>query len=259
MRPALMAPFVLVGCQPLVATQSGDSGPSTSSPVTSPTTTARAIPQGEPEEAREYRAELIRSLAREIHDGRVLDAMGRVPRHLFMPRATVWRAYVDDPAPIGHGQTISQPLIVAIMTQALDLQGGERVLEIGTGSGYQAAVLSLLVSEVYTIEVVSDLADEARSRLQTLGYANVQVRDGDGYGGWPEQAPFDRIIVTAAPEEVPQELFDELAEGGILVIPVGPNGWKQRLLRFRKLNGHVSREDLGPVAFVPMVPGTSAR
>jgi protein-L-isoaspartate(D-aspartate) O-methyltransferase len=254
MRPRVLAPLVLLGCQPLTASQAGDGGPGISSPAASPVA-VRGLVRGDTDEAREYRAELVLGVAREVRDARVLDAMGRVPRHLFVPGVSIWRAYVDQAAPIGHGQTISQPLVVAIMSEAHDLHGRERVLEIGTGSGYQAAILSLLASEVYTIEVVKDLAEEARVRLETLGYANVHVRAGDGYKGWPEQAPFDRIIVTAAPEEVPRVLFDELAEGGILVAPVGPNGWRQRLLRYRKIDGRVSSEDLGPVAFVPMVPG----
>jgi protein-L-isoaspartate(D-aspartate) O-methyltransferase len=162
---------------------------------------------------------------------------------------------VDLPAPIGHGQTISQPTVVALMTEALELRGRERVLEIGTGSGYQAAILSLLASEVYTIEIVSDLADEARARLSQLGYSNVHVRAGDGYRGWPEQAPFERILVTAAPDVMPGALLDQLVEGGALVGPVGPTHAMQRLLRYRKKDGRISSEDLGAVRFVPMVQG----
>jgi len=210
---------------------------------------------GESEEARTYRAELVRELAGEIKDKRVLDAMGRVSRHLFVPGISIRRAYWDAPAPIGYGQTISQPTVVAIMTEALELRGHERVLEIGTGSGYQAAVLSLLASDVYTIEIVKELAEEARARLVRLGYLNVHVRAGDGYKGWPEHAPFDRVIVTAAPAEVPQALLDQLRDGGILVAPVGSSDWTQRLLRYRKIGSHISQEDLGAVQFVPMVTG----
>jgi protein-L-isoaspartate(D-aspartate) O-methyltransferase len=249
-RPLFIAPLVLFGCQPATASQTGDSG---SRPLSS--ADARASVAGDSDEARAYRAELVRGLAREIKDARVLDAMGRVPRHLFVPGASLARAYMDDPVPIGYGQTISQPAVVAIMTEALELQGRERVLEIGTGSGYQAAILSLLASQVYTIEIVKALAEEARVRLLRLGYANVQVRAGDGYKGWPEQAPFARILVTAAPDEVPRALLDQLAEGGVLVAPVGPSGWTQRLLRYRKVAGRFSTEDLGAVRFVPMVPG----
>src|SRR5262249_12815799 len=150
---------------------------------------------------------------------RVRGAMMRVPRHLFVPGASLEEAYDDAPFPIGHGQTISQPAVVAVMTEALELGGRERVLEGGTGSGSEAAVLSLLSSDVYTIEIVTDLAEIARERLATLGYANVHVRAGDGYAGWPEHAPFDRIIVTAAPPELPRALVDQLAEGGVLVAP----------------------------------------
>jgi protein-L-isoaspartate(D-aspartate) O-methyltransferase len=181
--------------------------------------------------------------------------MERVPRHLFVPGVSLQRAYANYPAPIGYGQTISQPTVVAIMTEALDLTGRERVLEIGTGSGYQAAILSLLASAVYSIEIVPELAEDARLRLLRMGYANVHVRAGDGYKGWPERAPFERILVTAAPDEVPQTLLDQLAEGGVLVTPVGPSGTSQRLLRYRKVRGRTSSEDLGGVRFVPMVRG----
>jgi len=245
-----MAPMVLLGCQSLTGSQALEGDSNTSSPAAS-----RGLLPGDSDEARAYRAELVRGLGSEVRDARVLDAMLRVPRHLFVPRASLWRAYADDAAPIGYGQTISQPTVVAIMTDALELQGRERVLEIGTGSGYQAAILSLLASEVYTIEIVKELAEQARARLLALGYANVHVRAGDGYAGWPDQAPFDRIVVTAAPDELPRTLLGELAEGGILVAPVGPSGWTQRLLRYRKKGGRVSSEDLGGVAFVPMVPG----
>ncbi len=185
---------------------------------------------------------------------RTLDAMRRVPRHLFAPNLTLDKAYEDDPQPIGFGQTISQPRIVATMTDALELSGSEKVLEIGTGSGYQAAVLSLLTKIVFSIEIVPELGEIAKKRLADLGYTNVRVRIGDGYAGWPEEAPFDRIIVTAAPEEMPQALVTQLAEGGTLVAPLGPRGDHQRLLRLRKKNGKVTQEDLGGVRFVPMVP-----
>jgi protein-L-isoaspartate(D-aspartate) O-methyltransferase len=245
MRAFVLALLVLVGCQP--KSQADDSG-SRISPAP-----ARPVVTADSDEARAYRAELVRGLAADVTDARVLDAMGRVPRHLFVPGVPVRRAYVDEPAPIGYGQTISQPTIVAVMTEALELRGSERVLEIGTGSGYQAAVLSLLAAEVYTIEIVDELADEARVRLVRLGYTNVHVRAGDGYKGWPDEAPFDRILVTAAPDELPRALLDQLAEGGVLVAPVGPNGWTQRLLRCRKKGGRISTEDLGAVRFVPMV------
>ncbi len=181
--------------------------------------------------------------------------MARVPRHWFVPGAPLRQAYANRPLPIGFDQTISQPEIVALMTDALELTGRERVLEIGTGSGYQAAVLSLLAAEVFTIELVPELAEGARTRLEQLGFSNVHVRAGDGYRGWPEAQPFDRILVTAAPEEVPRTLLEQLAPGGTLVAPVGPRDRAQSLLRYRRANGRFSREDLGGVQFVPMVHG----
>ncbi|MBI2390016.1 MAG: protein-L-isoaspartate(D-aspartate) O-methyltransferase [Deltaproteobacteria bacterium] len=190
-----------------------------------------------------------------VRDPRVLQAMRKVPRHLFVPGVSVRSAYLDTPLPIGHGQTISQPTVVGMMTEALDLKGGERVLEIGTGSGYQAAILSLLAAEVYSIEIVEPLANEARTRLRELGY-RVEVRAGDGYAGWPDKAPFDRIVVTAAPPQIPKALTDQLAEGGILVLPVGPRYSFQDLVRIRKVKGKLQRESLGAVIFVPMVPAT---
>jgi protein-L-isoaspartate(D-aspartate) O-methyltransferase len=207
----------------------------------------------DPAEARARRAELVNELRFEVQDARVLDAIGRVPRHLFAPRLSLRRAYVNDAEPIGCAQTISQPSVVAIMTEALALRGSERVLEIGTGSGYQAAVLSLLCAEVFTIEVFEELADEAAARLEKLGYRNVRVRAGDGHRGWAEAAPFDRIVITAAPEEVPQRLFDQLADGGILVAPVGSAFGIQSLLRWRKKGDALTSDELGAVTFVPMV------
>jgi protein-L-isoaspartate(D-aspartate) O-methyltransferase len=207
----------------------------------------------DPPEARALRTALVQGLTLVVGDARVLDAMRAVPRHLFVPEAPLEEAYADAPAPIGHGQTISQPSVVAIMTSALALTGSERVLEIGTGSGYQAAVLSLLASDVYSVEIVPELAERARRTLRSLGHANVHVRDGDGYEGWPDEAPFDRILLTAAPGEVPRALFDQLAVGGILVAPVGAEAHEQRLLRYRKQAGRLLREALGDVAFVPMV------
>lgn len=249
-RPILSGPFSIHSGHPPSLLRSDDdgTGPPWERAAHDPT-------PDDPDEARSYREKLVRRLARDVKDARVLETMMRVPRHLFMPEATPRVAYLDVPAPIGYGQTISQPTIVAIMSEALELGGGERVLEVGTGSGYQAAILSVLASQVYTIEVVKELADEARSRLARLGYSNVHVRTGDGYAGWPEEAPFDRILVTAAPEHVPPVLLEQLAEGGVLVAPVGPCGWTQSLLRHRKAGTQVSVEDLGPVQFVPMVPG----
>ena len=187
---------------------------------------------------------------RDIRDPRVLDAMLRVPRHLFVPESLRSQAYTDSPLPIGYEQTISQPYIVAFMTQALDVLPSHRVLEIGTGSGYQAAVLAVLAGQVYTIEIVAPLATRARAALATMGYANVEVRTGNGYLGWPEHAPYDRIMVTAAPDEVPPVLVQQLAIGGLMAIPVGTARQELRILR-RTMNGMESLSTL-PVSFVPM-------
>ncbi|MEJ5378319.1 MAG: protein-L-isoaspartate(D-aspartate) O-methyltransferase [bacterium] len=203
------------------------------------------------------RARMVREQieARGIRDSRVLEAMASVPRHRFVPETEVHRAYEDSPLPIGHGQTISQPFIVAYMCEALELKGHEKVLEIGTGSGYHAAALSLLAKEVYTIEIVEALADEARQRLKRLGYGNVKVIFGDGYKGLPEEAPFDAIVVTAAPPEIPQELLRQLKTGGRMVVPVGRG--EQELLRITRTEQGAKVERLLPVRFVPMVPGKS--
>jgi protein-L-isoaspartate(D-aspartate) O-methyltransferase len=188
--------------------------------------------------------------ARGIDNGAVLDAMRRVPRHRFVPPALASQAYDDTPLPIGHDQTISQPYIVAYMTDLLRVTRHHKVLEIGTGSGYQAAILGELAQEVYTIEIVGALAESARGVLQELGYENVHVRYGDGYQGWPEHAPFDRILLTAAPREVPQPLIDQLADGGRLVAPVG--GWAQEIVILTKRDGRMSEERTIPVRFVPL-------
>ena len=188
--------------------------------------------------------------ARDITSARVLDAMREVPRHLFVPEAQQAAAYGDYPLPIGHDQTISQPYIVAFMTQALEIAPEHRVLEIGTGSGYQAAVLSVLAKDVYTIEIVAPLAERARATLSRLGYANVHVRTGNGYLGWPEHAPFDRIMVTAAPDEVPPALVQQLNVGGLMAIPVGTTTQELRILR-RTATGTETLRTL-PVRFVPM-------
>ena len=187
---------------------------------------------------------------RDIKDPRVLDAMRRVPRHLFVPEPQRRQAYGDHPLPIGYAQTISQPYIVAFMTQALDVAPGHKVLEIGTGSGYQAAVLARLVRAVYTIEIVEPLAERSRATLSELGFSNVHVKAGNGYLGWPEEAPFDRIIVTAAPDEVPPALIAQLKIGGRMAIPVGVESQELRILR-RTPDG-IETIDTLPVRFVPM-------
>ena len=188
---------------------------------------------------------------RDITDPAVLRAMAKVPRHEFLPESQRMLAYTDNPLVIGHGQTISQPYIVALMTEVLELKPGESVLEIGTGSGYQAAVLAEITDKVYTIEILEPLAIRARETLQRLGYANVHTRIGDGYRGWPEYAPYDAIIVTAAPDHIPQPLIDQLAIGGRMVIPVGT--YYQELMLLRKdADGNLTREKVIPVRFVPM-------
>lgn len=189
--------------------------------------------------------------ARRVKDPNVLQVMLTVPRHEFVPLEFLDVAYDDHPLPIGYGQTISQPYIVAWMTELLELKPGEKVLEIGTGSGYQAAVLAELgYGEVYSVEIIPELAESARERLDRLGYA-VQVKQGDGYYGWEEHAPFDAIIVTAAPDHLPSPLVGQLVEGGRLVIPIGPPGFYQTLWKFVKENGDVKAYNLGGVAFVP--------
>lgn len=217
----------------------------------------------DPPEARALRAQLVQEISHHppwpagaSWDFRVLHAVGAVPRHLFIPSATLLDAYADEPYPIGREQTISQPTVVAIMTQALRLDGTQRVLEIGTGSGYQAAVLGRLARAVFSVERIADLAEEARARLALLGADNVFVRTGDGHEGWPEHAPFDRVLITAAPLGVPEAVVHQLGEGGILVAPVG-GGWGQTLMRWRKVRGRIEGEELGPVRFVPMLTGTS--
>ncbi len=193
--------------------------------------------------------------ARGVRNAAVLRAMRTVPRHLFVPPASRSKAYADHPLYIGQGQTISQPYIVAFMSEMLDPRPHHRVLEIGTGSGYQAAVLALLAKEVYTIEIVPDIARRSGELLKQLGCANVFPREGDGYQGWPEKAPFDRIILTAAPPEVPKALTDQLKPGGILVAPVGVQ--RQELVVIEKrLDGTLKKRSSIPVRFVPMVPAT---
>jgi protein-L-isoaspartate(D-aspartate) O-methyltransferase len=192
-------------------------------------------------------------MARDITDGRVLAAMGRVPRHRFVSAALASRAYADHPLPIGEDQTISQPYVVALMTQLLELTGGERVLEIGTGSGYQAAVLAELVREVYTIEILPGLAASASERLRTLGYTNVHARAGDGYRGWPEAGPFDGIMVTAGASRIPPALVEQLAEGGRVVIPVTVQSGHQELIIGHKRRGTLTTRSVTPVRFVPLI------
>jgi protein-L-isoaspartate(D-aspartate) O-methyltransferase len=188
--------------------------------------------------------------ARGVKDPHVLSALLKVERHRFVPKEYLNSAYSDQPLPIGGGQTISQPYIVALMTELLELKGGEKVLEIGTGSGYQAAILAELAQEVYSIEIVESLASGARNRLLELGYKNIKVKAGDGYLGWPEVAPFDAIIITCAPDHIPKPLIEQLKEGGRMVVPVGT--YTQELKRIVKRSGKMETTDVIPVVFVPM-------
>jgi protein-L-isoaspartate(D-aspartate) O-methyltransferase len=188
--------------------------------------------------------------ARGVKDTRVLSAMLRVERHRFVPEEYWNSAYSDQPLPIGEGQTISQPYIVALMTELLELKEGEKILEIGTGSGYQAAILAELAKEVYTIEIIESLASMAKKRLSELGYQNIEAKAGDGYLGWPEFAPFDAIIVTAAPDHIPKPLIEQLKEGGRMVLPVGV--YTQELKKIIKRSGKIETTDIIPVVFVPM-------
>jgi protein-L-isoaspartate(D-aspartate) O-methyltransferase len=190
---------------------------------------------------------------RDIEDPGVLDAMRTVPRHEFVPPDALDAAYEDQPLPIGFGQTISQPYIVALMTQLADVQAGERVLEIGTGSGYQAAVLAELTDGVYTVEIIPQLARRAEAALRRVGYDDVAVRTADGFFGWEEYAPFDAIVVTAAPDHIPPPLVQQLADDGYMVIPVGPPGGYQTLWRVSKEDGEVRSENITDVLFVPLL------
>ncbi|MBX3263179.1 MAG: protein-L-isoaspartate(D-aspartate) O-methyltransferase [Labilithrix sp.] len=209
---------------------------------------------GDPPSAKALRERLVdRVVALGVHDPRVLAVMREVPRHWFVPEHDLERAYGDHPLAIGHDATISQPSLVALMSEALALSGRERVLEIGTGSGYQAAVLCRLARHVHTVEVVPELARRAASTLRALGCKNVDVHTGDGWAGWPAAAPYDRVVVTAAPEVLPPALLDQLVDGGLLVVPVGSQAHDQRLERWRKVGESLYKQDLGAVRFVPMV------
>lgn len=190
--------------------------------------------------------------ARGITDKSLLDAMRKVERHLFVPSDLASRAYADIPLPIGYSQTISQPYIVAFMTEVLNLESSDRVLEVGTGSGYQAAILAEICDTVYTIEIVPELAARAENLLKMLNYDNIKVRKGDGYQGWPEHSPFDAIIVTCSPTHVPEPLVGQLAEGGTMIIPVGEQ-YNQSLVLMEKRKGRLTQKSVLAVRFVPMV------
>ncbi|MCK5655103.1 MAG: protein-L-isoaspartate(D-aspartate) O-methyltransferase [Candidatus Aureabacteria bacterium] len=207
------------------------------------------------EDYEDLRKNMVNSqiISRGVKDEKVINAMLKVKRHLFVPKEYEKYAYRDQPLPIGYSQTISQPYIVAFMTEAAGLKLSDKVLEVGTGSGYQAAVLAEIVDKVYTIEILGPLAKSAKQRLKNLGYKNIYVLCGDGYKGWPEEDPFDVIIVTAAPTEIPEELVKQLKEGGRMIIPVG--SFSQELYRVTKKDGKIEKKSLLPVRFVPMVHG----
>jgi len=211
----------------------------------------------EPDVFARLRVQMVKEqiMARGIKDPRVIAAMMKVPRHLFVPKARQADAYGDYPLPIGAGQTISQPYIVAYMTEVLNLKPEDRVLEIGTGSGYQAAILAELAGEVYTIEIIKTLGKRAEKTLKTFGYKNILVKIGDGYKGWPRKAPFDAVIVTCAPERIPEPLVLQLKEGGRMIIPVGGRGRVQKLVRIVKTGGRLETHAVMYVRFVPMVKG----
>jgi protein-L-isoaspartate(D-aspartate) O-methyltransferase len=189
-------------------------------------------------------------IARGVKDTLVLQAMKKVERHHFVPENLRHLAYADEPLPIGSNQTISQPYIVAYMTEALNLKSGEKILEIGTGSGYQAAVLAEISDSIFTIEIIEKLARQAKKKIKELGYNQILCRTGDGYQGWPEEAPFDCIIVTAAPPHIPETLIDQLKDGGRMIVPVGE--WFQELVLISKINEKIEEKKLIPVRFVPM-------
>ena len=216
--------------------------------------TSRAASWDEPEEMRQRRFEMVRRqiAARGIRDRDVLEAMRSVPRHLFVPQGLQDRAYVDSPLPIDAGQTISQPYVVALMTELLELEPQQRILEIGTGSGYQAAVLSTLVEEVFSIEIKEILYHKATGRLEQLGYRNVRTRHGDGYFGWQEEAPFDGIMITASVDHVPPPLLDQLTDGGKIVLPLGHPFSFQNLVVVTKVGEDYKLRQVTGVLFVPM-------
>jgi protein-L-isoaspartate(D-aspartate) O-methyltransferase len=214
---------------------------------------SRAAAQAARNAYADARARLVESLRRQgIRDVRVLEAIGRVPRHLFVPEAQRAHAYENRPLPIGYEQTISQPYVVAVMTELVEVRPPCKVLEIGTGSGYQAAVLAELGCDVFSIEILEPLASQARERLAALGYARVRVRAGDGYLGWPEEAPFDAIVITAAPPDLPEPLLPQLRVGGRLVAPIGETSGAQELVVVTRTESDFERRSVLPVRFVPM-------
>ncbi len=218
---------------------------------------AATVPSPAADRYAEERSKMVKFqlMGRDITDKDVLAAMERVPRHEFVPEEYRSQAYADHPLPIGYGQTISQPYIVALMTQLLELRPTDKVLEIGTGSGYQAAILAELCKEVYTVEIIKELAEQAEKRLKRLGYTNIHVKHADGYYGWEEHAPYDAIIVTAAPDHIPPPLIAQLKDGGRMVIPVGPPGGYQTLWLVKKSGEQIITRNITGVIFVPLTGG----
>lgn len=239
-----------VACQPGGPSPSPTSGEAPGR-KTDPAGTALSAPTEDPYIDERERMVANQIEARGVEDPGVLAAMRAVPRHHFVPEDYLGQAYDDHPLPIGFGQTISQPYIVALMSESLQVEPGDRVLEIGTGSGYQAAVLAEMGLEVYTIEIIPELAERAERDLRSAGYEDVRVRNADGYFGWEEHSPFDAIIVTAAPDHLPQPLANQLAGGGRLIIPIGPQGSFQTLWAYEKEDGELSATNMGAVSFVP--------
>ena len=242
---------VIVVLSRVFRSPSGTQG-QTVGPTHTPTLAPSAIPSDDA--SAEPRLAMVSQQieGRGVKDTAVLEVMRRVPRHKFVPANVVSAAYEDHPLPIGYGQTISQPYIVALMTEALKIKPGDKVLEIGTGSGYQAAILADLGAEVYTVEIIPELAQQAGERLRSLGYEKVQLLNADGYFGWQEHAPYDAIIVTAAPDHLPQPLISQLRDGGRLIVPIGPQGAVQTLWLFEKRGDDVEASNLGEVVFVPL-------
>jgi protein-L-isoaspartate(D-aspartate) O-methyltransferase len=253
-----LAAFALTACAAPGMAAPSPTAAADSTPSASPATPTTAVTAPPPTEESDSYADMRASMVTDTISGRgiespaVIEAMLAVPRHEFVPDNMVEQAYGDHPLPIGYGQTISQPYIVALMTEALELDTDDVVLEVGTGSGYQAAVLAEIVGQVYTMEIIGALAESAADRLAALGYDNVEVRHGDGYLGWPEHAPFDAIIVTAAPDHVPPPLRAQLADGGRLVLPVGPVGGYQELWMIERDGDEFTTTSLGGVRFVPL-------
>jgi protein-L-isoaspartate(D-aspartate) O-methyltransferase len=251
---AILLACLIAGCRPsefITPTAAPTERPSLP-PVATPTPLITLSP--ELETYRRARQRMVDSQirGRGVGDEAVLSAMLTVPRHEFVPEEFLDQAYADHPLPIGYGQTISQPYIVALMTELLEIEPGDKVLEVGTGSGYQAAILAQLTDQVYSIEIIEELATQAETRLQQLGYTQVHVLSADGYYGWEEHAPFDAVIVTCAPDHVPQPLVRQLKDGGRMVIPVGPPGGYQSLWLIVRQGEDVQMTNMGPVAFVPL-------